>query len=168
MTLTNLRKRGRDDDESAFLPISKRKPQDNPLSGPSVPNDFFNSTISDGASLSNDDHHHHHLSPPVNVPTFTVTSSQFLSTSATASQSNDVDSKNVANTNHFRSGFTDGNETQSSGAHHEVNSMLANPQVGPSYQPFLSNSENPIYFEQNRILFEAHMSRLQRQQIKVR
>jgi hypothetical protein len=32
----------------------------------------------------------------------------------------------------------------------------------PQYQPSLGNHENPVYYEMNRVLFEAHVSRLNR------
>lgn len=38
--------------------------------------------------------------------------------------------------------------------------------ISTCYQPILNSQQNPLYFESNRILFEAHRSRLQRQMIK--
>uniref|UniRef100_T1KAY0 Uncharacterized protein n=2 Tax=Tetranychus urticae TaxID=32264 RepID=T1KAY0_TETUR len=36
------------------------------------------------------------------------------------------------------------------------------------YQPTLNVDQNPLYFESNRVLFEAHKNRLQRQRIRIK
>ncbi|XP_053213372.1 uncharacterized protein LOC128396781 [Panonychus citri] len=36
------------------------------------------------------------------------------------------------------------------------------------YDPTLSVDQNPLYFESNRVLFEAHKNRLQRQRIRIK
>ena len=70
-------------------------------------------------------------------------------------QSNDSDNSDLSSNQRL-----DLARTEVSQNHHNGNP--ANQYDNFQYMPSLSSSENPVYYESNRLLYEAHLSRLHR------